>query len=128
MTSCIALCSTGILRAKLRICVSRRLCLVSWLGGISNVFVDVELECTTSSSFKFTGLPTKIWSPPRFIVFVLSNWHSVLPIEYLFFHCLLIVFSGEHNNSIVLDNALCHWYSPSLYFANSFLHKIKLNF
>ena len=63
----------------------------------------------------------------KFVVFVLSNWHDILPIEYFCFHCLLIVFSGEHNISIILDDVLCHRYSPSLYFANSFLHKIKLN-
>ena len=58
LTFCIALCSPRILHAKLRICVSQRLRPASWLGGISDRFVDVELECTTFSSFKFVGPPT----------------------------------------------------------------------
>ena len=58
LTFCIALCSTGILRAKLQICVSQRLRPASRLGGINDRFVDVELECTTFSSFKFVGPPT----------------------------------------------------------------------
>ena len=58
LTSCIALCSTGTLPAKLQICVSQRLRPASRLGGINDRFVDVELECTTFSSFKFVGPPT----------------------------------------------------------------------
>ena len=84
--------------------------------------------CSESSlHLNLLGLPQKCDHHPKFVVFVLSNQQDILPIEYFYFHCLLVVFSSEHNISIVLDDVLSHWYLQLLYFANSFLHKIKLN-